>query len=119
MLHTTYTITESAMHTLHHGLHVIDQTTDDIESLSNGHLRLLEGESIKPLEDCFNFVLSQEFLRIFFCDIMIQVRPVDIRRDSLNFPWYISSVVRESTDNNSTIILTMVSVIARVGWISV
>jgi hypothetical protein len=66
MLHTTYIVIESAMRTLHHCFHVIDQTTDDIESLNNGHLRLLEGESIKPLEDCFNFILSQKFLRIFF-----------------------------------------------------
>ena len=39
------------MRTFHHDLHTIDQTTDDIESLGNGHLRLLSREPIESLED--------------------------------------------------------------------
>jgi len=46
------------MRTFHHDLHVIDQTIDDIESLDNDHLGLLSRESIEPLEDRFDFILS-------------------------------------------------------------
>jgi len=34
------------MRTFHYSLHAIDQTMNDIESLGNGQLGLLEGESI-------------------------------------------------------------------------
>ena len=47
------------MRTFHHGLHSIDQTIDNVEGLGNGHLRLLSRESIEPLKDRFNFILSQ------------------------------------------------------------
>jgi hypothetical protein len=47
------------MRTFHDDLHVIDQTIDDVQGLSNGHLGLLEGESIEPLEDRFNVFFSE------------------------------------------------------------
>ena len=36
------------MRTFHYYLHVIDQAVDNIKSLGNGRLRLLDGESIEP-----------------------------------------------------------------------
>jgi hypothetical protein len=47
------------MRTFHDDFHVIDQTIDDVESLSNGLLGLLKGESIEPLEDRFNVFFSE------------------------------------------------------------
>jgi hypothetical protein len=54
------------MRTFHHDLHLFDQIRDNIKSLSNGHLRLLEGESIEALEDGLYLILSQEILGVFF-----------------------------------------------------
>jgi hypothetical protein len=51
MFRATNRITKEATRTLHHDLHLIDQTTDDVERLGNGHLRLFSSESIEPLED--------------------------------------------------------------------
>jgi len=47
------------MRTFHDHLHVIDKTIDDVKSLSNGYLGLLEGESIQTLKDRFNVFFSQ------------------------------------------------------------
>ena len=47
------------MCTFHDGLQVIYQAIDNLESLSSSILRLLEGESIEPLEDLLDFLLSQ------------------------------------------------------------
>jgi hypothetical protein len=47
------------MRTLHYDLHVVDQTMDDIKSLGNGYLGLLEGESIQSREDRINVLLPQ------------------------------------------------------------
>jgi hypothetical protein len=57
------------MRTFHHDFHFFDQIRDNIKSLSNGHLRLLEGESIDALEDGFDLILSQEILDVFFCNM--------------------------------------------------
>jgi hypothetical protein len=59
------------MRTFHHHFQVIYQATDDLKGLSDGILRLLEGESIQPLEDLFDFILSEEFFGIFFCSIRV------------------------------------------------
>ena len=63
--------TSKTMRTFHHDLHTIDQTTDDIESLGNGHLRLLSREPIESLEDRFDFVFSKHFLYIFLCYVSV------------------------------------------------
>jgi len=42
---------EQAMRTFHYHFHVVDQTINYIERLGNGHLRLLEGESIETLKN--------------------------------------------------------------------
>jgi len=46
------------MRTFHHDLHFINQIIHNVKSLSDGCLRLLVGESIKSLEDTFNFFFS-------------------------------------------------------------
>jgi hypothetical protein len=56
------------MRTSHHDFHLVYQAGDNVESLSNGQLSFLKRESIKTLENGFDFILSQEFLRIFFCN---------------------------------------------------
>jgi hypothetical protein len=55
------------MRTSHHDFHLIYQAGDNVESLSNGQLSLLEREPIETLENGFDFVLPQKFLHIFFC----------------------------------------------------
>jgi hypothetical protein len=57
------------MRTFHHDLHLFDQIRDNVKSLGNRHLRLLEGESVDTLEDGFDLILSQEILGVFFCNI--------------------------------------------------
>jgi hypothetical protein len=49
---------KQTIRTFHHHLHAFDQTVDDVESLGNGCLRLLEGESIESLEDNIDFFFS-------------------------------------------------------------
>jgi len=46
------------MRTFHHNFHVIDQTVYYIEHLGNSHLRLLESESVEPMQNQFNIFLS-------------------------------------------------------------
>ena len=41
---------ELTTRTFQYYLHVIDQTIDNVKSLRNGHLRLLESESIESLQ---------------------------------------------------------------------
>ena len=37
-----------AMRTFHYYLHIIDQAVNNVKSLRNGRLRLLESEPVKP-----------------------------------------------------------------------
>ena len=49
----------SVMRTFHYYLHVVDQAINHIESLGNGQLGLLEGQSIQTLKNGVNAVLPQ------------------------------------------------------------
>jgi len=49
---------KQTIRTSHHHLHAFEQTVNDVESLGNGCLRLLSGESLESLEDSFDFFVS-------------------------------------------------------------
>jgi hypothetical protein len=51
--------------TLHDHLHILDKTVDDLESLDCGSLSLVVRESVEPLQDHLDFLLSQHFLHKF------------------------------------------------------
>ena len=46
------------MPTFHHYLHIVDQITNDVESLRSSVLRPLEGKSIEPLENRFDLFFT-------------------------------------------------------------
>ena len=58
---------ELAVRTFHYYLHAIGQATDNVKSLRNSRLRLLERESIKPLQHRFDVFFSKKFLCVFLC----------------------------------------------------
>ena len=107
------------MRTFHYCLHVIDQAMNHIESLGNGQPGLLEGQSIQSLKDGFDIVLPQQLSRIFLCNPSGMSDHQKGCQGLLNLPWLICFVAKASTANISTMILTIISVIAGVGRVSV
>ena len=55
------------MLTFHYYLHLIYQAANNVVSLRDSHLRLLDSESIEPIEHGFNFLLSQKSFCVFLC----------------------------------------------------
>jgi len=107
------------MRTFHYRLHVVDQAINSIESLSNGQLGLLERQSIQTLKNCFNVLLPQKLSCIFLCNQSVMGGHQEGCHSLLNRPWLICFVAKASTTNSSTMILTITSVIAGVGWMSI
>jgi len=53
--------------TFHDHTHILDKTMDDFESLSGGSSSLIPSESVQPLQDRLNVLLSEKFLHKFDC----------------------------------------------------
>jgi hypothetical protein len=56
--------------TLHNHSHILDKTVDDLKSLRCGSASLIVRESIQPLEDRLDFLLSESFLYKFDCILL-------------------------------------------------
>ena len=59
--------------TVHDRPHILDKTVDDLESLRCSSPSLIVCESIQPLEDSLNLLLSESFLDKFDCVVMSDV----------------------------------------------
>jgi hypothetical protein len=53
--------------TLHYRFHILDKAMDDLEGLYSRYPSLVLGESVQPLEDRLNILLSKELLDNSFC----------------------------------------------------
>ena len=54
------------MLTVHDHAQIVDETVDDLDSFSRGNASLVLCESIKPLQDRLNILLTKEFLDKFY-----------------------------------------------------
>ena len=106
------------LRTFHNHLYIAHETMNDTQGLCNSHPRLILGQSIQSLENCFDLALAQQLLRKLLCGTLSHgqcMRAVHL----LNRPCLICLVARASTESNSIIILTIISVIIGVGGIVV
>jgi len=92
---------------------------DNIECLCDGHPSLVLGQSVQSLQNRLDFLLTQQFLCEFFYNTWSPGEEFVKGGYLLNRPSLICFVAMARTDNNSTIILTMISVISWVGGILV
>ena len=98
------------LRTFHNHPYIAHETMDHTQCLCDSHPRLVLGQSVQSLENCLNLALPQQLLRELFCDTLSQVRCIRAKH-LLNRPCLICLVARASTESNSTIILTIISVI--------
>ena len=59
--------------TVHDRRHVLDKTVDDIQGVNCSSPSLIVRESIQPLEDSLDLLLSESFLDEFDCVVMSDV----------------------------------------------
>ena len=55
------------LRTFHNQLYIADKTMNDTQCLRNGHPRLVLGQSIQSLKNCFDLALPQQLLRKLLC----------------------------------------------------
>jgi hypothetical protein len=109
-----------AFRTFHNHLHISDKTMDHTQGLRNNHPSLILGQSIQSLEDPLYLALPQQLLREFYCGtVTLSSGKCIAIAHLLNRPCLICFVARASTESNSAMILTMISVIIGVGGIVV
>jgi hypothetical protein len=53
--------------TFHNHLHIIDKTMDYTQGLRSSHPSLLLGQSVQPLDGCFDLTVTQQLLRKLLC----------------------------------------------------
>ena len=104
--------------TTHDHPHTLDEAVDNLENLSCCSHGLILRESVNPLQDQFDVVLSEGFLYEFDYVALSEVTRQQ-ERDSLDRPCLSSLVARASVVSNSTNILTTISSIAGVAGIRV
>ena len=59
--------------TVHDDPHIQDETVDDLERLSSSSPSLANGESVQPMQDSLDFLLSENFLYEFDCVALSEV----------------------------------------------
>jgi len=59
--------------TVHDDPHILDETVDDLERLSSSSPSLANGESVQPMQDSLDFLLSENFLYEFDCVALSEV----------------------------------------------
>jgi len=59
--------------TIHDDPHILDETVDDLERLSSSSPGLVNGESLEPMQDSLDFLLSENFLYEFDCVALSEV----------------------------------------------
>ena len=104
--------------TSHNHLHILRKTMDHTQGLRSHRQALVLGQSIQSLEGILYLVLPPQHLHEFLCNTL-SMGNVYVAVHLLNRPCFICFVVRASTESNSTITLTMISVIIGVGGIVV
>jgi hypothetical protein len=96
--------------TSHNHPHIIRNTMDDTQRLCNGRQSFILRQLIQSLEGSLCFVFPPQILHEFLCDTL-SINNVYLTAHLLNRPCLICFVAKASTESNSTIILTMRSVI--------
>ena len=99
-------------------LHILRNTMDHIQGLRSHRQTLVLRQPIQSCESSEYLVLPPQYLHEFLCHTL-SMGNVYLAVHSLNLPCFISFVVKASTESNSIIILTMISVIIGVGGIVV
>ena len=56
--------------TIHVLAHVLDESVDNSERMSRSILGLVSGQPVKPLEDCLDVLLPENFLDKFDCVVL-------------------------------------------------
>ena len=66
----------SRMHllTIHDHAHILDETVNDLKCLTCGSPSLILRESVQPLQDGLDVILSESFLHKFDCAALSKVR---------------------------------------------
>jgi hypothetical protein len=64
---------ESNLLTVHDHARILDETVDDLESLSCGSPSLVLRESVQPLQDRLDILLSEKFLYKFDCVMLSKI----------------------------------------------
>ncbi len=100
--------------TIHDHAHILDETVNYVECLTCGSPSLVLRESVQPLQDGLDIILSEGFLHKFDCAALSKVK-TSARKDPLDRPCLSSLVARASVESSSTIILRTISSIAGVG----
>jgi len=99
--------------TIHDHPHTLDKTVNDLKNVSCGSQSLVACESVQPLQDRLEVLLSENFLHRFDCVELSKVT-ASARMDSLDRPRLSSLIARASVKSSSTIILTTISSIGGV-----
>jgi hypothetical protein len=105
--------------TVHDHPHTLDKTVDNLERLKCSCPSFVMRQSVQPLQDSLDILLSEIFLYKFDCVGLGKViRQRELER-SLDRPCLISFVASANVVSTSIIILTTISSIAGVGVIRV
>jgi len=95
--------------------HILDETVDDLKRLRCRRPSLVLGETVQPLKNCLDVILSEKLLYEFLCIALSQAIHQQRRTDSLGRPCLICFVASARVESSSTIIFTTISVMAGVG----
>ena len=55
-------------------LHILDESVDNSERMTCSGLGLVSRQSVKPLEDCLDVLLLEEFIYKFDCVVLRKVK---------------------------------------------
>jgi hypothetical protein len=59
--------------TVHYLFHILEKDVDDLQGLCCSYPSLVLGESVYPLQNLLDVLLSKELLENFFCVVLSQV----------------------------------------------
>jgi hypothetical protein len=95
--------------------HILDETVHDLKCLCCRRPSLVLGESVQPLENRIDLILSKKLLHKFLCSSLSRVMNTSVMTNSLDRPCLICFVTSARIESSSTIIFTTISVKAGVG----
>jgi hypothetical protein len=101
--------------TVHDHPHILDETVNDPKRLRCRRPGLVLGESVQPLKNRLDTILSEKFLYKFLCIPFSRGINTSTKADSLGRPCVICFVASARAESNSTIIFTTISVMAGAG----
>ena len=94
--------------------HIMDETIDNFKRLRCCCPSLVLSESVQPLKNRLDFILSEKLLYKFFC-LLLSLRNIPVKTDLLGRPCLICFVASARVESSSTMIFTTISVIAGIG----